>query len=149
MKDFKDHVAFISGAGGGIGLGIARALAQCGARLAIADIQKDPLEKAATQLRELGADVMTIHLDVAAYKAVYEAADRIEDRYGEIHLLFNNAGVGHLGPPLNPVADEVLDQAINSNLVGVMSAMKAFVPKLRKHRKGGQIVNTSCMAGWC
>lgn len=147
MKNFKEQVAFVSGAGGGIGLGIARALAKRGAKLAIADIQKDLLKNAGAELRALGADIMTIQLDVADRKAVYEAADRVEDHFGEIHLVFNNAGVGYVGTPLDKVPDEVFDWVININLVGVMSAMKAFVPKLRKHGKGGHMVNTSSMAG--
>jgi NAD(P)-dependent dehydrogenase (short-subunit alcohol dehydrogenase family) len=98
-------------------------------------------------LRDLGAEVLTIQLDVADRKAVYGAADRIEDHYGEIHLVFNNAGVGYLGTPLDRVPDGVFDWVINVNLIGVMSAMQAFVPKLRKHGKGGHMVNTSSMAG--
>lgn len=147
MNDFKDRVAYISGAGGGIGLGIARTLARRGARLAIADIQPDLLESACEELRGLGADVMALQLDVADRKAVYAAADRIDDHFGEIHLVFNNAGVGYLGTPLDQVPDETFDWVVNINLVGVMNAMKAFVPKLRKHGKGGHIVNTSSMAG--
>lgn len=147
MNDFKDKVAFISGAGGGIGLGIARSLAKRGSKLAIADIQADLLESAGAQLRAMGAEVMTIPLDVADRKAVYDAADRIEERFGEIHLVFNNAGVGYLGTPLDQVPDETFDWVVGINFTSVMSAMKAFVPKLRKHGKGGHIVNTSSMAG--
>ena len=146
MNDFKDRVAYISGAGGGIGLGIARTLAKRGAKLAIAYIQPDLLESACEELRALGADVMAIQLDVADRKAVYAAADRIDDHFGEIHLVFNNAGVGYLGTPLDQVPDETFDWVVNVNFIGVMSAMKAFVPKLRKHGKGGHIVNTSSMA---
>lgn len=147
MKDYKNSVAFVSGAGGGIGLGIARTLAKRGAKLAIADIQADLLESAAGELRALGADVMAIPLDVADRKSIYDAADRIEERFGEIHLVFNNAGVGYIGTPLDQMPDETFDWVVGVNLIGVMSAMKAFVPKLRKHGKGGHIVNTSSMAG--
>lgn len=147
MIDFKDRVAYISGGGGGIGLGIARTLAKRGAKLAIADIQADLLESAGEELRGLGAEVLTLELDVADRKAVYEAADRIDAHFGEIHLVFNNAGVGYLGTPLDQVPDETFDWVVGINLVGVMNAMKAFVPKLRKHGKGGHIVNTSSMAG--
>lgn len=147
MKSFNERVAFVSGAGGGIGLGIARTLAKRGAKLAIADIQKNLLEQAGAELRALGADVMTIQLDVADRKALYAAADRIDAHFGEIHLVFNNAGVGYVGTPLDKVPDDVFDWVIDINLVGVMSAMKAFIPKLRKHGKGGHIVNTSSMAG--
>lgn len=147
MKHFKDRVAFVSGAGSGIGLGIARALAKRGARLAIADIQKDPLDTAAVELRALGAEVLTMQLDVADRKAMYVAADQVEAHYGKIHLVFNNAGVGYVGTPLDKVPDEVFDWVIQVNLVGVMNGMKAFVPKLRKHGEGGHITNTSSMAG--
>lgn len=148
MNDFKDSVAYISGAGGGIGLGIARALAKRGAKLAITDIQPDLLDSSSRELRALGAEVLAFQLDVADRKAVYAAADRIDAHFGEIHLVFNNAGVGYLGTPLDQVPDETFDWVININLIGVMSAMKAFVPKLRKHGKGGHIVNTSSMAGF-
>jgi NAD(P)-dependent dehydrogenase (short-subunit alcohol dehydrogenase family) len=147
MKDFKDRVAYISGAGGGIGLGIARALAKRGAKLAIADVQADILEGAREELTAMGASVLALQLDVADRKAIYAAADRIEDHFGGVHLAFNNAGVGYLGTPLDQVPDETFDWVVNVNLIGVMSAMKAFVPKIRKHGQGGHIVNTSSMAG--
>ncbi len=145
---FAGRVAFISGGASGIGLGLARALAGRGTKLALADIQPAPLEAVADELRALGADVMTLTLDVADRTAVYAAADAVEQRFGKVHYVFNNAGVGELGTPIDVVTHEIFDWVLNVNLFGVFNAIKAFTPKVRQHGEGGRIVNTASMAAF-
>lgn len=145
---WKDRVAFVSGAASGIGFGVAQALAARGVRIALADVRRDALQQACDTLRRDGADVLPVVLDVADRAAVYAAADTVEQHFGRVHYVFNNAGVGELGTPMDQVPDAVFDWVIDVNLRGVFNAFKAFVPKVRAHGEGGHIVNTSSVAGF-
>ena len=144
---FENKVAFVTGGASGIGLAIAQAAAKQGARLAIADVQSEPLASAVRGIEGSGAEAIGIELDVRDRAAVYRAADQVEARFGRVDLVFNNAGIGDAGTPLDRVSDEFFDWIVNVNLFGVMNVLKAFVPKLKKHKQGGHIVNTSSMAG--
>ena len=147
MRKLQDKVAFVTGGASGIGHAIARAAAQQGAKLAIADIQGDALAEAVHDIEERGGEAIGIKLDVRDRPAVYRAADQVEERFGRVDLVFNNAGIGDAGTPLDRVSDEFFDWIVHVNLFGVMNILKAFVPKIRKHQQGGHIVNTSSMAG--
>jgi NAD(P)-dependent dehydrogenase (short-subunit alcohol dehydrogenase family) len=140
-------VAFVTGGASGIGLAVARAVAQRGARVAIADIQGDALAEAVRGIESLGVEGIGIRLDVRDRGAVYRAAEQVEEAFGRVDLVFNNAGIGDAGTPLDQVSDEFFDWIVHVNLFGVMNVLKAFVPKLKKHGQGGHIVNTSSMAG--
>lgn len=142
-----DRVAFISGGASGIGLGLAQALAARGARIALSDVRRDALAEASEALRRDGADVFDVVADVADRQSMRAVADAVEQRFGKVHYLFNNAGVGDLGTPLYEESDENFDWMVDVNLGGVFNAIKAFVPKMRTHGEGGHVVNTSSMAG--
>lgn len=142
------RVAFVSGGASGIGLGLAQSLAARGVRIALSDVRRDALEQACASLRREGADVLPVVLDVADRTAMYAAAETVEQHFGKVHYVFNNAGVGELGTPMDEEPDDVFDWVIDVNLRGVFNAFKAFVPKVRSHREGGHIVNTSSMAGF-
>lgn len=144
---WSDRVAFISGGASGIGLGLAQALAVRGARIALSDVRRDALAEASEALRRDGAEVFPVMGDVADRQSMRAVADAVEQRFGKVHYLFNNAGVGDLGTPLYEEADENFDWMVNVNLRGVFNAIKAFVPKMRTHGEGGHVVNTSSMAG--
>ena len=93
MKDLKDKTAFITGGAGGIGLATARALATRGARVILADIVADKVEAAAAELRARGVDAVGIRLNVAD-EADWARAGEAAARFGEVRILFSNAGVG-------------------------------------------------------
>lgn len=143
---WKGRVAFVSGAASGIGFGLARVLASRGVRVAMSDVRREALDSACAQLSAEGADVAPFVLDVADRAACYATADAVEQRFGKVHYVFNNAGVGEVGTPLDQVPDHVFDWVIDVNLRGVFNGIKAFVPKLRAHGEGGHIVNVSSMA---
>ena len=145
--DFKNKVAFVTGGASGIGLGIAKAVARQGAKVAIADIQAEALMQAVAAIKALGVDALGIQLDVRDRAAVYRAADQVEETFGRVDLVFNNAGIGDAGTPFEMVSDEYIDWIVHVNLFGVMNVMKAFVPKVKKQGPGGYIVNTSSIAG--
>src|SRR5262245_41940294 len=90
MRDVEGKVAFITGGGRGVGLGLAKAFKAAGMKVAIADIREDHLEEATSKL---GGDVLAIRLDVTDREAFARAADETEAALGNVHVLCNNAGI--------------------------------------------------------
>jgi len=141
LPDLAGKVAVVTGGASGIGKGIAAQLVAEGARVVIADIQRDAMETAAAEIGAAG--VLT---DVSDPASVDALAAAVLDRYGAVHVICNNAGIG----PLAPVADLTLDDwrwMIGVNLWGVIHGVHTFLPILKRNRDGGHIVNTASMAG--
>lgn len=141
MADVRGKTAFITGAANGIGLGIARALVRAGANVVIADIRPDALESAKASL---AADnqVEIVQLDVTDRGAFARAADQAEARFGKIHMLIGNAGIGVMGPVLEARYDD-WDWGLGVNLGGVINGLVTILPRIKAHGEGGQIVTTS------
>src|SRR5271168_1418079 len=93
MKDLAGKTAFVTGAASGIGLGVATALAQSGVKVMLCDIEQAALDKAVAGLRATNADVQGVRADVSLKAELEAAAQATLDRYGEVHILMNNAGV--------------------------------------------------------
>lgn len=146
MKDLNDKVAFVTGAASGIGLGIATALAKSGVRVMLADIEKAALDKAVEGLKRTNADVDGVVADVSLKGAVEDAAAKTIDRFGKVHILVNNAGVGGEGP-LSRSTQAGWEWVIGVNLWSVVYGFQTFVPLIQKHGEGGHIVSTASMAG--
>ncbi len=144
MKDVTGRVAFVTGGASGIGLGMTRAFLNAGMKVAIADIRQDRLDAAMQSLPN--DDVLALELDTQERDALEQAADDIEARFGKIHVLCNNAGIG-AGGPLHTVSEEVWSRVININLNAVFNGVQVFVPRMKKHGEGGHIVNTASMTG--
>jgi NADP-dependent 3-hydroxy acid dehydrogenase YdfG len=141
MADVREKTAFITGGANGIGLGIARAMVRAGANVVIADIRQDALAAAKADLAA-DAQVETVQLDVTDRAAFARAADAAEARFGKIHMLVGNAGVGVLGPVLDARFDD-WDWGLGVNLGGVINGLVTILPRIRAHGEGGQIVTTS------
>src|SRR6516165_7637555 len=94
MKEIAGKTAFVTGAASGIGLGIATALSQAGAKVMLCDIEEKALAKALADLKLTDADVDGVRADISLKKELEAAADATVARYGKIHILVNNAGVG-------------------------------------------------------
>jgi NAD(P)-dependent dehydrogenase (short-subunit alcohol dehydrogenase family) len=141
MADVRGRTAFVTGGANGIGLGIARALVKAGANVVIADIRDSALAEAKASL---GADaqVETVQLDVTDRAGFTRAADAAEARFGKIHLLIGNAGVGVMGPILDTKYDD-WDWAMGVNFGGVINGLVTILPRIKAHGEGGQIVTTS------
>ncbi|PEQ10593.1 oxidoreductase [Novosphingobium sp. PC22D] len=139
------RTAFITGGANGIGLGIARALAGAGVKLALADIDGDALEIARAELLPLAA-IETFVLDVRDREEFARAAKDVEDRLGPVTLLFNNAGVAG-GAPVSRLSYELWDWGVDINLHGVFNGIRTFLPRMLELGEGGYIVNTSSGAG--
>lgn len=141
MADVRGRTAFITGGANGIGLGIARALVNAGANVVIADIRDKSLDEAKASL---AADdqVETVQLDVTDRAAFARAAHAAEARFGKIHLLIGNAGIGVMGPILETRYDD-WDWAMGVNFGGVVNGLVTILPRIKAHGEGGQVVTTS------
>jgi NAD(P)-dependent dehydrogenase (short-subunit alcohol dehydrogenase family) len=147
MKAFTGKTAFVTGAANGIGRGIAAALASAGAKIAIADIDADALDKTRAAFEAEGATVLATPLDVSERAAVEDAADKIEAAFGPVHVLVNNAGIT-LGPiPVTDIDEEMWDWIFGVNLFGVVNGVSTFVPRMLATGQEGHVVNTASIGG--
>lgn len=146
MNKFNSCVAVITGAGSGIGRQLSNQLAQAGARLALSDINQENLTETVKQAESQGAQVFSEILDVADQEAFFNHADNVMQRYGEVHLVINNAGVGLAGGPLWQTPLEDFKWLMGINFYGVLYGTKAFLPHLRAAH-WGHIVNISSLFG--
>jgi NAD(P)-dependent dehydrogenase (short-subunit alcohol dehydrogenase family) len=146
VKDLTGKVAFITGGGSGIGLGIAQCAAAAGMRVMIADVRDDHLQEGLATLRAVGADAQGVLTDVADRAAVERAAAATIKAFGKVHLVCNNAGVSVFGPMDKTTVDD-WRWMLGVNLDGVINGVQTFTPLLKAHGEGGHIVNTASMAG--
>jgi NAD(P)-dependent dehydrogenase (short-subunit alcohol dehydrogenase family) len=145
MKEFKDRVAVITGAGSGFGREFARIAAAHGMKLALADIQPDALDAVTAELSGT-TEVLAEVLDVSDASAMDRFADRVFATYGNVHILFNNAGVGTGGLIWeHSVAD--WQWVLGVNLWGVIHGIRCFVPRMIAGNDAGHIINTASVAG--
>ncbi len=145
MKNFKDKVAAITGAGSGMGRELAIELAQRGCHLAISDVNTVGLAETVKLLAGSGVRVTHERVDVASRDAVYAWAERVVADHGKVNLVFNNAGVA-LGATIEGMKYEDFEWLMNINFWGVVYGTKAFLPYL-KQTGDGHIINTSSVFG--
>jgi NAD(P)-dependent dehydrogenase (short-subunit alcohol dehydrogenase family) len=147
MQDFSGKVAFITGGGSGAGLGQAKVFSAAGCKVAIADVRQDHLDQAAAELKQRGAQVHAIKLDITDRAAFARAADETERVLGPVQLLFNTAGVSVFGALEKATYDDY-DWMMGVNFGGVVNGMQTFVPRMIAHGRGSHIVNTASMAAF-
>lgn len=145
MKDVEGKVAFITGGGSGIGLGMAKVFSAAGMKVVVADIRDDHIDSAVQQIRN--APVHAIRLDVTDRAAFARAADEAEKVFGPVDVVCNNAGI-NMFAPMELCTYQDWDWIMGVNLGGVINGVQTFVPRLLKRNQGGQIVNTSSMASF-
>ena len=146
MKNIAGKTAFVTGAASGIGLGITTALAQAGVKVMLCDIEEAALANATADLKRTNADVDSVKADVSLKRELQSAADATVARYGKIHILVNNAGVGG-GRSYGFWTDASWNWALGVNLMSVVWGFEIFGPLIEAHGEGGQIVSTSSIAG--
>jgi NAD(P)-dependent dehydrogenase (short-subunit alcohol dehydrogenase family) len=146
LKDVAGKVAVVTGGSSGIGRGIALACARAGMTVVVTGRTASHLDETASIFAEQGLSVETMQVDVTDLSAMRAAADEVEQRFGRIDVLVNNAGIGLTGPVMNATPSD-WDWVIDVNIKGVGNGIQAFVPKIRAHGEGGAVVNTSSMAG--
>lgn len=146
MQDFEGKVAFVTGGASGIGFAIAKALATNGMKVMLADIEKEPLQKAVAAIREINGAAEGVLCDVTDASAVQAAADKTMETWGKVHVLINNAGVLVLGQT-GEIDLKDWRWIVDVNLMGVVHGCETFVPLMKEHGEGGYIVNTASVAG--
>ena len=147
MIEFSGGVAVVTGAASGIGLGMARAFARKGMRLVVADIESDALALAADGLRADGAEVIAERVDVSDAAALERLADVAYERFGQVTVLCNNAGVIENNLPTWEYSLADWDWVLGINLMGVVHGIRAFVPRMLDGGVAGHVVNTASFGG--
>ncbi len=145
MKDLQGKVAVITGGASGIGRAVADRAAAEGMKIVLGDIEEGPLKEAVNELTGQGADALGLVTDVADAASVRALRDGALDRFGAVHLVHNNAGIG-LGGPIWEVSEEDWRWILGVNLWGVINGVAAFVPTLIEQGEG-HVVNTASVAG--
>jgi len=141
MKDLREKVAVVTGAGSGIGRAIAEKFASEGMRLVVADVHRERLAEVATKLGALA-----VPTDVSRVAEVEQLAARAFETHGAVHVLVNNAGVGGGGPAWETPQAE-WERVLGINLWGPIYGVRAFVPRMLSQNAPAHVVNVASMAG--
>jgi NAD(P)-dependent dehydrogenase (short-subunit alcohol dehydrogenase family) len=147
MFKFEGRTAVISGGAEGIGLSIAKALGEQKMNIVLADIDEKILIKSAAELESLGIPVLATLLDVADEMQWKSVAEKAVKRFGKVHMVVNNAGVGGDSGPIENQETEGWQWALGVNLMGVVYGAKVMTPLIKDHGEGGWILNVASMAG--
>lgn len=146
MQQFDDRVAVITGAASGIGLAIARHAAELGMHLVLADIDELALVEAAKSLNlKSERRLLCRQVDVSKAASVQALADAAFDSYGQVDLLFNNAGVGG-GGNVWELDEDYWQWVLGANLWGVIHGIRSFTSRMMA-QGSGHIINTASVAG--
>ncbi len=143
---FAGGVAVITGAGSGIGEGLALEAARLGMRVVLADISAERMESVAVAIQQSGGEAFSVPTDVADAEAMTRLARLTHERYGDVRLLINNAGIEVVGF-IWDIAPAVWERAFRVNVLGVVHGMQAFVPAMRASTQPAYIANLSSVGG--
>jgi NAD(P)-dependent dehydrogenase (short-subunit alcohol dehydrogenase family) len=145
MKDFEGRCAVVTGGASGIGLAMATALAGEGMRVVVADRDDEPALRAADELRDTGAEVMAAHVDVADPASVEALRQTVYQRFGDVHVLCNNAGVAARRPLVESTPED-WEWIFGVNVFGVVNGLRAFLPGMIRATGERHVVNTGSMS---
>ena len=148
MNIFQDKTVVISGGAEGIGLAVAHALGKRGMNIVIADINADQLSAAEAELTTADIPVLATTLDVADLSQWQQVAEQSIARFGKVHMVVNNAGVGGKGGTIEETDPSTWQWVLDVNLMGVVYGTQVMVPLIKSHGEGGWIVNVASMAGF-
>jgi NAD(P)-dependent dehydrogenase (short-subunit alcohol dehydrogenase family) len=141
MARFDGKVAVVTGAGGGIGLVTATALAREGAAVALVDIRQDLLDSAARDLLQQGRRVCVVHADVSRAEDARRIAEETVTAFNGIDILVNNAAIELYGTVVD-MPEEEWDRVLAVNLRGVYLVARYCIPAIAR-RGGGAVVNVA------
>lgn len=146
MRELAGRTAFVTGAASGIGFALARAFADEGMSVMLADIEAPALEAAVARLAGHAPRIASVVCDVSDFASVSRAEAATAEAFGPVHILCNNAGVAG-GSGIEAISPETWRWVVDVNLMGVVHGIAAFLPGMRAHGQGGHILNTASMAG--
>jgi NADP-dependent 3-hydroxy acid dehydrogenase YdfG len=145
MEGFAGKVAVVTGAGSGIGRALAIELARSGAKLAISDVDTEGLAQTAERLEAIGAPVKSDRLDVTEREAFIAYADEVNEHFGKVNQIYNNAGIAFTGDiEISQFKD--IERVMDVDFWGVVNGTKAFLPHLIASGDG-HVVNVSSIFG--
>lgn len=134
--------AVITGAGSGIGEGIARVAARRGMNVVLADVAEDRIAKVAAEIEAGGAAALPVVTDVTDIAAIERLADAAYDRFGDVRLVVNNAGIETIGFSWD-IADETWDKLLSINVRGVVHGSRIFARRMLASDNPGFISNVA------
>ncbi len=148
MEQLEGKIAFVTGGASGIGLGVVEAFLEAGMSVMIADLRPDHIDAATSRLsgHRGGGELAAIALDVTDRDGFARAADEAWRRFGGVHVLVNNAGVGIQGSVVDATFAD-WDWGLDVNLGGAINGLTTFLPRMIAQGQGGHIVNTSSQSG--
>ena len=145
MEGFAGKVAVVTGAGSGIGQALAVELGRSGAKLAIGDVDTDGLADTERQLKAIGAPVKADRLDVTERETFLAYADAVNEHFGKVNQIYNNAGIAYTGDiEVCPFKD--IERVMDVDYWGVVNGTKAFLPHLIASGDG-HVINVSSLFG--
>jgi NAD(P)-dependent dehydrogenase (short-subunit alcohol dehydrogenase family) len=146
MQEFRDKVAVITGGASGLGLAMARRFAREGMKIALGDVEEEPLRRVEQEFRRSGIPVLAIRTDVSRGHDVERLAEKTLATFGAVHIVCNNAGVGPGGVVWeNTTAD--WEWVLGVNVWGVIHGVRVFVPIMLRQNTPCHVVNTASVAG--
>ena len=151
MRDFSNGTAVVTGAASGMGYAFAERFAAEGMNVVLADIETDALNAAVTRLEQQERSVVGIEVNTLQRESIESLRDQAIDRFGNIHVLCNNAGVISSqdggSRKLWDIPDATWDWVLGVNLYGVLYGIQTFLPHMIEHGEPGHVVNTSSVGG--
>jgi 3-oxoacyl-[acyl-carrier protein] reductase len=141
--DLSGQTAIVTGGATGIGEAICKRLAEAGATIAVADLNRDGAEQTAASLPN---NSFAVQVDVGSSSSVNAAVESVLKKTGRIHILVNNAGIAGKAAPVQDQTDDDFEKVIHINVNGVFYFCRAVMPHMLEH-KYGRIVNIASIAG--
>ena len=149
MQDFTGKTAVITGGASGIGLGLAEHCAKLGMNVVLGDIQQDTLDQAVEKVEQRQANVIGVITDTMVKTSVANLLQEATNAYGNVHLVFNNAGVAagnSAGKAVWEAPDEDWQWVMGVNFYGVLYGVQTFIPHMLEHGEESYMVNTASLA---
>jgi NAD(P)-dependent dehydrogenase (short-subunit alcohol dehydrogenase family) len=140
--------AFVTGAGSGIGRGIALALARRGVHVGVCDIRDSDAAETVRQIQLAGGKALAVGVDVSERQSVEDAVSTVERAFGDIAIACNNAGIALHGVPLQEISEADWDWVIGVNIQGVIHGIQALVPRMLATQRPAHVVNTASIGGF-
>ena len=144
-KLYEDKVVLITGGAGGIGLASAKKFAEEGAKIALVDLNKESVDKAAEEIKD--AEVITFGANVTDESEVEKFVKETKDHYGRIDVFLNNAGINGKTEDLVDITQENIESVFSVNAFGVFYGLK-HVLRVMKEQKSGSVINMGSIGSW-